>query len=141
MNKIVNTYLLVALVACTAVTPINAHHGNSIAAGFMGAGLGMMAGMALADHHHSHHHSHHVHHHHVSYQPRPLNPVYTYQYTYQYTYPCHYSRIYPCNKVYVYEDCRPCHDVYYDYPCTEIHINKHHHHPCFHNSLSLGFYL
>ncbi len=44
------------LIASTgiAMNPMVADHGGSIAAGFMGAGLGMMTGMAIADHHHCH---------------------------------------------------------------------------------------
>lgn len=48
----------VATITLLAASPMIADHGSSIAAGVLGGGLGMMAGLALAEPHH--HHCHEV---------------------------------------------------------------------------------
>lgn len=138
MHNLRITPIVAALSACMAIAPITAHHHrSSIAAGFMGAGLGMMAGLALGDHH-SHNHSHDCcHHKHVVKQPKPHQPVYTYEYAY----PCYYTYNYPCQEVYVYDDYMPYRHTFYDYPCTEIHARNTHQRPSYHSSFSLGFFL
>lgn len=124
-------HLIIALSAALTLAPMTAHHGSNIAAGFMGAGLGMMAGMALADHHHSHHYHHYEH---EYYHHSPYRAMHAYSDDAPY-----HSYEYPYKKVYVYEDYRPYHHDFYDYPCSPICVHKNYCRPCYHSSFSFGF--
>lgn len=134
MKRVLSIQIFLAAATLLACAPAKADHGSSVAAGFLGAGFGMMAGMALADHHHSHcyHHNHYYH--------EPIRTRYVYS---DCAYPtCHHHHHHPCEEVHIYEHRRPsCHYIYENSPCTDVYISKHHCRPCHHSSFSFGFSL
>lgn len=113
------TQLVLLLSICIACGRVHTNPVNSVAAGFMGAGLGMMAGTALADHHHRHHY-----HHRYKHMHQPHSTLYVRS---RYSAPCNYHGKchgrYPCTRIYTCNSRPSCH--YYGhppciYPCNQI---------------------
>ncbi len=130
LQRITQFVLVLSLVIISGRA--HANPATSVAAGYMGAGLGMMAGAALADHH-SHHYPHSY-----KYKHQPHSTLYVRsRYSAPYNYHGKFHGRYPCTRLYTCNSRPSCH--YYGHPHAYTYVTRYHCAPCCHPSFSCRF--